>query len=256
MIHERAVRFADAVGAAVCRLIRLEERFPRLFLRIHLKLIALHGPAANVDTARQHCHRSVALTLLAFVLIEALGAAAQDSAIMLSGAVLAGFVPFYRYRNLERQIKRKKQKTLLELPELLSKLTLMVNAGETVQKALKRCLDKREEESVLYRELLQTVHEMDNNISFQTAMENFSKRCGIQEVSLFTNTILLNYRRGGDDFVTSLRDLNRQLWEKRKSLAKTLGEEASSKLVFPMVVVFLVVTVIVAAPAVMLMNQF
>jgi tight adherence protein C len=66
--------------------------------------------------------------------------------------------------------------------------------------------------------------------------------------------VLLNYRRGGDDFVVALRELTRNLWEKRKALARTMGEEASSKLVFPMVITFGIVMVIVATPAILIMG--
>ncbi|MDQ0888523.1 hypothetical protein QFZ81_003611 [Paenibacillus sp. V4I9] len=38
-------------------------------------------------------------------------------------------------------------------------------------------------------------------------------------------------------------------------MSRTLGEEASSKLVFPMVLIFVVVMVIVAAPALLMMKQ-
>jgi tight adherence protein C len=64
----------------------------------------------------------------------------------------------------------------------------------------------------------------------------------------------MNYRRGGELFVMSLRSLNRDLWEKRKAMTRILGEEASSKLIFPMLLILLAVMIIVAAPAVMLMD--
>nr|WP_249866162.1 type II secretion system F family protein [Paenibacillus konkukensis] len=97
-------------------------------------------------------------------------------------------------------------------------------------------------------------HEIRMNGSFAKAMEDFNKRCGVQEVSLFTTTLLLNYKRGGDELVMSLKELSVTLWDKRKSLAKTLGEEASSKMVFPMVLIFMVVMIIVAAPAILTMG--
>ncbi|WJH34060.1 type II secretion system F family protein [Paenibacillus sp. CC-CFT747] len=143
----------------------------------------------------------------------------------------------------------------MDLPEFLNKLTLLVNAGETVQRALLRCTAAGSTESPLYRELQQMANELTNNISLKRAMEDFSRRCAVQEVSQFTTTLLLNYKRGGEEFVTALRELSRSLWERRKALTKTMGEEASSKLVFPMVVIFLIVTVIVASPAVLLMNH-
>lgn len=52
----------------------------------------------------------------------------------------------------------------------------------------------------------------------------------------------------------ALMDLSRSLWERRKAICKTLGEQASSKLVFPMVLLFMVVVILVGAPAFMMMN--
>jgi len=72
---------------------------------------------------------------------------------------------------------------------------------------------------------------------------------------VFVNVILLNYRRGGEELVNALSTLSRNMWEARKNAAKTLGEEASSKLLFPMVLIFLVVLTVIAAPALMWMNQ-
>lgn len=107
----------------------------------------------------------------------------------------------------------------------------------------------------LYKELMTMTSEWEGGYSFQQAFENFSKRCAVQEVSVFTTTVLLNYRRGGADFVLSLRDLSRMLWDKRKALSRTRGEQASSKLVFPMVVIFLIVIVLVGTPAFLMLKM-
>lgn len=71
---------------------------------------------------------------------------------------------------------------------------------------------------------------------------------------MFTTTVLLNYKRGGHDLTVALRNLSKDLWERRKAVSRILGEEASSKLVFPMALIFLIVIVIVAAPAMMMMG--
>lgn len=62
----------------------------------------------------------------------------------------------------------------------------------------------------------------------------------------------MNFRRGSSDLVLSLTRLSQDLWVKRLSTSRIIGERASSKLVFPMVLIFIVVLVIVAAPAIML----
>ncbi|WMT39944.1 hypothetical protein RE628_21745 [Paenibacillus sp. D2_2] len=41
---------------------------------------------------------------------------------------------------------------------------------------------------------------------------------------------------------------------RRKAVSKTLGEQASAKLVFPMLLLFLIIVVMVGAPALMIME--
>lgn len=174
----------------------------------------------------------------------------------LIGAVLAVLLPIALIKDLHSKVKRREQQIILELPELLNKIILLVGAGSTVQQAIKQCLERKRDQEThpLYRELFQMQRECEGGYSFAQALEGFSKRCGIQEVSAFTTAVLLNYRRGGSDFVLALRDLSHTLWEKRKAVSKTLGEQASSKLVFPMVLLFLIIVILVGTPAFMIMD--
>jgi tight adherence protein C len=94
---------------------------------------------------------------------------------------------------------------------------------------------------------------MDRGESMNMAMEEFGRRCGVPEAQLFSAVLLVNIRRGGDMLVPALQDLARQLWEKRKAAARTLGEQASSRLTFPLAVIFLLIMVLTGAPALMLM---
>ncbi|WP_379132467.1 type II secretion system F family protein [Paenibacillus sp. sgz500958] len=175
------------------------------------------------------------------------------------GMLLAAALPVALISDLHKKVAQREQEIILELPELLSSIVLLVGAGETVQQALVRCCASGNRAGSaphpLYRELQMMIGESESGYSFQQAFENFSKRCAVQEVSLFTTTVLLNYRRGGGDFALSLRDLSRVLWEKRKAISRTRGEQASAKLVFPMVVIFLIVIVLVGTPAIMMLNM-
>ncbi|MBP1961765.1 type II secretion system F family protein [Paenibacillus aceris] len=175
---------------------------------------------------------------------------------MVFGLFVAVLLPLLMVRDLDVKIRKKQLLMITELPEVLSTIVLLVNAGETVNRAWIRCVEVRphKAQSPLYKELAQAVHELEMNVSFSKVMEDFGKRCALHEVSLFTSAILLNYKRGGSDFVTALHSLSLVLWQRRKSVARTLGEEASSKLVFPMVVIFVVVMVIVATPAMLMMK--
>ncbi|WP_282935448.1 type II secretion system F family protein [Paenibacillus sp. RC67] len=236
---------------------RLADRFADMVSRVHQQMIGLHG--SKHALIRTKCFIADVLSICMAVLIVCtlLGVLADGNSELLGyGLVLVLFLPFVLYKELANQLRKKKRQMLLELPEVLNQIVLLVNAGETVQKALQRCIENKPnlERSPLLTEFAIAAYDIRMNTSFNKAMEDFNKRCGLQEVSLFTTTVLLNYKRGGDELVMSLKELSSTLWEKRKSLAKTLGEEASSKMVFPMVLIFLVVMVVVAAPAILLMN--
>ncbi|VUG06377.1 hypothetical protein PPOLYM_02772 [Paenibacillus polymyxa] len=180
-----------------------------------------------------------------------------DATGLVLGLGLGILVPIALIKDLHGKVQKRDQQILLELPELLSKMMLLVGAGETVQRALLHCVERKgaDTEHPLYRELRQTVAEWESGFSFQQAFEHLSKRCGIQEMTVFTTTVLLNMRRGGSDFVMALRELSQTLWGKRTSISRTRGEQASSKLVFPMALILLTVIVLVGAPALMMMNM-
>ncbi|UKS29017.1 type II secretion protein F [Paenibacillus sp. HWE-109] len=234
------------------------ENWPDITAKIHHKLIALHGRSLSAQGSKWLITEMVSastLICMAFTLLSVL--AGKDASLLGFGLLLSAIVPVLMVRDLDVKIRKKRQMIILELPEVLSTIVLLVNAGETVHRAWVRCVEAmpQKSETPLYKELAQAVHELEMNVSFTKVMEDFSKRCALHEVSLFTSTLLLNHKRGGHDFVLSLQSLSLDLWQRRKSVSRTLGEEASSKLVFPMVLIFLIVMVIVAAPALLMMKQ-
>ncbi|MDB5053106.1 MAG: type secretion protein [Bacilli bacterium] len=239
---------------------RFMERFPLYITKLHLKYVAYYGINHSMEQSKQYIARMMTYMLLSLSFFTLIGIM-FDISFLAYGCILTVFIPMASIHDLNKKIKRKKRRMLLELPEFLNKLTLLVDAGETVQKAISRCVEHKQKQGIfaesdpLYYELSLMAMELRNNRSFQHVLEDFSKRCNVQEISIFTTTVLLNYRRGGIEFVYALRDLSRIIWDKRMMLTKTLGEEASSKLVFPMVLIFFIVMVIVAAPAILIMNS-
>ncbi|WP_246627624.1 type II secretion system F family protein [Paenibacillus solanacearum] len=235
---------------------RLSERFTASVGKVHQLMIGLYGAKQALPYTRWFLAKLLILMYAVICLFTALGGATEGNAEMLVyGVLLALLLPFLLYKQTYDQLKRKKRQMLIELPEVVNQLMLLIGAGETVAQALVRTVHtKGEEMTPLQKELSVAVYALKMNASFPRVMEDFSKRCGLPEVSLFTTTLLLNYKRGGEDLIISLKELSVTLWEKRKALARTLGEEASSKMVFPMVLIFFAVMIIIAAPALLVMN--
>lgn len=234
--------------------LRVMERFSTRVTNIHHKIIFLFGSKNGFIYTKLFIAQLISAVLLFLLVFTILAAINNDSVILTYGVIISVTIPFYLVKDLERKIQKKQRQMIIELPEFLNKVTLLVSAGETIKKAIIRSVEQKNnpEKSYLYKELLYSVNQLHNNYPFQNVLEELSKRCGLQEVSLLTTTILLNYRRGGDEFVIALNSLSLELWERRKAMARILGEQASSKLVFPMVLIFLVVMAVIATPALML----
>ncbi|BFH64889.1 MULTISPECIES: type II secretion system F family protein [Paenibacillus] len=237
--------------------LKLTARFPLFFFKIQRSVQKLNGQRHSAEMTLLYVGEMMCYSWLLLALGCLLTLAMGEGTGLAIGSVLGLLLPAAMVKDMHGKVQKRDHDILMELPELLNKIVLLVGAGETVQKAISHCVNQKRQEKnhPLYRELIKMADDLEGGYSFQQAFENFSKRCAVQEVSIFTTTVLLNFRRGGSDFVMALSDLSRTLWEKRKAITRTRGEQASSKLIFPMVVIFVIVIVLVGAPAFMMMNM-
>lgn len=260
--NQEAVTQGQAIAAAglwIADRLRLQGKMPEITAKVYTMQAALYGQKEAGTRTKLFFAQIVIWTLAAWLAAVTLAWVAANAELIGVGAAALLVLPVLLYKRLSGEINKRKRMMLLELPEVLNRFLLLVNAGDTVTQGLIRMTAAKVKTSgaidhPLWRELERAARALEVNASFAKVMEEFSKRCAFQEASLFTTTLLLNYRRGGDDLVISLRELSLTLWERRKSLVKTMGEEASAKLVFPMVIIFFAVIVVVAAPALLMMN--
>lgn len=232
------------------------DKMQPLATGLHGKLLILHGQTWSAEASRGFIAESIGIGYAALCAGTWLAILSGESTLLYIGLLLGVLVPAAKWKDVTGKVERRKQDIVLLLPELLNKLMLLLGAGETLHRALARCAERNESHAhhPLLIELRRVNEAVRNGQSFAAAMESFSRRCGVQEVSVFTTTMLLNYKRGGDRLVLSLKELSYSLWEKRKAVARSRGEEASAKLVFPLVGLFVVLMVLVASPAILMMR--
>lgn len=221
----------------------------------HMKLLLLKDNNWSLELTKEEATTALGTGYAALTACAWLSFLGQEPLLIVIGVVFGIVLTIRPFVEAGRRVEQRKQLMIMELPVMLSKLMLLVGAGETVQQALGKCLEGKESiKHPLYKEWSETVSMLRNGQAFSTVMERFNRRCAVQEVSIFTTVLLLNYRRGGEHFILALRELSYTLWEKRKAIARSRGEEASSKLVFPLVGILLVLMILVASPAVLLMS--
>lgn len=194
------------------------------------------------------------IAVLSFISFLSLIAETGDS-LLIFGLVLGVLSWYWVDKNLDYRLAGKKQEILIDLPGFINRLTMLVNAGLNFNRAVEKILADNNARGGLYHELGIVITEVKAGKPLNRAYEDFALRCGVPEITRFVSAVLQNLNRGGSDLVYVLKIIAQEAWGKRKDIARKQGEEASSKLVFPMVMIFLAVALIVLAPAMMTMAQ-
>ncbi|RJE91272.1 type II secretion system protein [Paenibacillus sp. 1011MAR3C5] len=231
------------------------DAFQHMLNSYHGKLMILNGASWTIERTKAEAASSVGTGYAALVGSCWLSWMIGENFILFAGVLAFVALAFRQFAEAGKKLERRKKAIITGLPDRMSKLMLLVSAGETVQRAFVRCMEGIDNlNHPLDKEWGAAVAAMNNGQSFSVVLERFNRSCAVQEASLFTTVMLLNYRKGGEHFVLAVRELSYSLWEKRKGLARISGEEASSKLVFPLVGVMFIMMIIVAAPALLVMS--
>ena len=181
----------------------------------------------------------------------------DDQTIMFLGMIAAGCVPLVEKSRKQEEEKRRKEKLQSEYPELVSKLTILLGAGMTLFSAWNKITtnysNKRKNNTIpihpLYEEMLITCHEIESGVGEARAYERFGERCGLHRYRKFCSLLVQNLRKGTRGLVQLLEEEVSDAFEERKNLAKKSGEEAGTKMLFPMMMMFGIIIVIIMVPA-------
>lgn len=147
---------------------------------------------------------------------------------------------------------------LFDFPNVVNKLTILMNAGMTFSRAWFKIVDDYKRQNgkmrVLYEEMLQVQKDLQMGVSEADAIEAFGKRCRNIEVIRLSSILVQNLRRGSHSLTIALKELSVEAWSIRTSNARKLGEKASTKLLIPMAISLFTVLLIVIAPTFMKMQ--
>lgn len=229
--------------------------------QVYQKILEIRG--VNDVEFYQFIHQGyrLAVGLIAAVGASLMGAiivsqGSSDGMVLTAVAAVAFLaVPFLVDSSLNGEIEKRRLSIQMEFPEFVNKLTLLVNAGMTISKAWEKIINENKREHILYEEMRYALAEIKAGKPEGVAYEEFARRCHVKEVTKFVSIIVMNLKRGGSEVVPVLREQGRECWEMRKSAAKEMGEQASTKILIPMMIMFLGIVLIVATPAVLSMTS-
>ena len=145
---------------------------------------------------------------------------------------------------------------LLDYPELLSKFTVLLQAGLAARNVWERMVMEYEGQKksgkkprYAYEEMEITWNQMKNGMYESRAYGEFGRRCGLHPYMKFGALLEQNLRQGTTGLALRLKEEALSAFEERKNLARRLGEEAETRLMLPMFLMLFMVLTVIMVPA-------
>lgn len=237
------------IGCFIMELIRYsyDHHFDREFRK---KLIEIYEKEYCEYYLRMYYAAAATYLSVGILLIGVFAAADVEVGYAIFLGAVIGVLLAYTVKNtIDKKYESRHIKISMELPDVANKLVILLGAGLTLRAAWQKIAMEMSNESPLYDEMKLVVKQIENGVSDTDAFNNMSLRCNIPQMRRFISIIVQNIHRGGNDLSNAITFIGQELWESRKALARRLTEEASTKLLFPMMLMLFTVIIITVATA-------
>ena len=216
----------------------------------------LYGHKKALAMLRVHWGNKLTMMMLSMAFAFFVGTMTEvDAGYAAFCILLQVSIVVFSDRDLFEKVKKRRQAIQLDFPDFVNKLTLLVNAGMTVSRAWEKTASDTCKNTPLFVELGNAVQDLRSGTPEHKAFEEFAQRCHVPVITRFVSVVLQNIRKGNDELVPVLRLFANECWDLRKSAARKFGEEASTKLLLPMMLMFVAILLIVGMPAVLALRN-
>ena len=172
----------------------------------------------------------------------------NDSMALVYGIIIAVLLVLYMAEDFRLKLAARREELLLELPQAVSKMVLLINSGMILREAWHRVADGGN--GILYVEMQNTSMEIQNGVSEWEAYQNFGERCALKEVKKFASLVTQGLQKGSSELAVQLKEMSDEIWEMKKNLVKRKGEAAKGKLLVPTVLIFVGILIMIIVPLV------
>ena len=157
----------------------------------------------------------------------------------------------------EEDEKKRMQLLDSDYPEIVGQLTLLLGAGMNIRQAWNiiatRYLDNRQNgaliEKIAYEGIVKMNHRIEEGENEKIAYEEFANEMKSASFHRLIRLLIGNLEKGAKGICTMLEQESKLAYEQRILQAKKAGEEASTRMLMPLMLMMLVVMTIVMTPA-------
>ncbi|MBQ7705758.1 MAG: type II secretion system F family protein [Selenomonadaceae bacterium] len=172
----------------------------------------------------------------------------QKFLIVIAGGAFGAYFPFLM---LNRQIKNRQKLLRRQLPEFLDLLCVSVQAGLSFDGAVAKITGR------MKGELSEEFRRMQDDIKFGMvkayALNQMAKRCDIEEIYLFTTSVI-QAEKLGTSMSQTLETQAENIRERRRQYIRAEALKAPVKMIFPMVMfIFPSIFIVLLMPSILIM---
>lgn len=186
------------------------------------------------------------IILYASVFLGCLVTGSDGILLAMIGIVLAAAVYLYYLNDYKNKIDKLSVEYMIEFPGAVSTIALLVNGGVFLRDAWKDVAYSSDKP--LFMQMRKVVEDMNNGISEADAITMFADRCSTKEIRKFSSIIVQAISKGGKDLSASLIKQSESLLNTKRQLVLQKGEKASSKLLLPIMLVFVSILIMIMVP--------
>ncbi len=175
--------------------------------------------------------------------------------LLISFAVAFG-IYFLMDKDLHANHNKRREEMKEYYPQIVNKMVLFLSAGMTIRGAFQKISEDYNAQkkylkvkTAVYEEMLCTCQELRTGTSESIAYEAFGKRSGSQEYIRFCTLLGQNLKKGNSTLLSRLREESQKAIQEQMNHRMKIGEEATTKLLVPMIIMLSIVMVLVMLPA-------
>ena len=158
--------------------------------------------------------------------------------------------------DLANKLKSRNDELLLQYSELICRLQVLLSSGMTIRGSLDRiCADyaaqkkRGAKEQYAYEELELCMRRISDGASESDSYKYLGDRCSLMCYRKLSSLLVQNLKKGNAGLIQALDSEVTLAFNERKQVARRKGEEAQTKLMFPMMMMLAVVMIIIMVPA-------
>lgn len=146
-----------------------------------------------------------------------------------------------------KKVKERADDCVIEFPNLVTKLALLLNAGITLREAWFKAANNTK--GTLREMMIRSCNMMENGASDIEAITDFGNSSGSEEMRKFSMSVIQSIEKGNAELSNVMMQQSAELWELKKQKLLQMGERAATKLIIPISLMFLGVILVVLSSA-------